>query len=95
MRFAIISIVCALATTARAETPDQQVLALINARRAEVGLHAVALDPKLSQGCMKHADYMKLNRGTEAIAGLNAHTERMKLPGATPEGAACGKAADL
>jgi hypothetical protein len=78
-----------------ADTPDQHVLKIINAYRKAAGLPAVALDAKLSKGCMQHADDMLQTRGTDAMAGLNAHTERMNLPGATPEGAACGKAADL
>jgi hypothetical protein len=80
---------------ARAESPDQQVLRLINAQRKLAGLAEVALDDKLSAGCMKHAEYMKLNAGTDAMDGLNAHQERMDLPGASKDGAACGKAADL
>src|SRR5580765_3134993 len=80
---------------ARADSIDQQVLQRVNAYRAAVGLAAIQLDAKLSAGCMKHADYMRQNRGTDAMVGLNAHTERSELPGASPEGAACGKSADL
>jgi hypothetical protein len=44
---------------------------------------------------MEHAEYMRRNRDTDAMVGLNAHQQRSNLPGATPAGAACGKAADL
>ncbi|MCE9572357.1 MAG: CAP domain-containing protein [Deltaproteobacteria bacterium] len=78
-----------------AERPEKQALRLVNAYRAAAGLPPVKLDAKLSKGCMEHAAYMRANRGTDAMAGLNAHTQRPNLPGATPAGAACGKAADL
>ena len=38
---------------------------------------------------------MVQNQGTDAMAGLNAHTQRSNLPGASAAGAACAKAADL
>ncbi len=38
---------------------------------------------------------MRLNKDSDAMAGLNAHHQRPKLPGASAEGAACGEAADL
>jgi hypothetical protein len=38
---------------------------------------------------------MMQNQGTEAMAGLNPHTRRPNLPGASAAGAACAKAADL
>jgi hypothetical protein len=44
---------------------------------------------------MEHANYMVQNRGTDAMAGLSARTQRPNLPGASAAGAACGKAADL
>jgi hypothetical protein len=44
---------------------------------------------------MEHANYMVQNQGTDAMAGLNAHTQRSNLPGASVAGAACAKAADL
>ena len=77
------------------EAPDQQVLRLVNQHRRTAGLALVTLDRKLSKGCMEHAEYMRLNRGTDAMEGLNAHTQRPELPGATAAGAACAKAADL
>ena len=79
----------------KAITPADRVLAHLNAYRAAAGLTPVRLDAKLSAGCMEHAGYMKLNRGTEAMVGLEAHKQRPDLPGATAAGAACGKAADL
>jgi hypothetical protein len=44
---------------------------------------------------MEHANYMVQNQGTDAMAGLNPHTQRPNLPGASAAGAACAKAADL
>ena len=38
---------------------------------------------------------MVQNQGTDAMAGLNPHTQRSTLPGASAAGAACAKAADL
>src|SRR5215470_10994010 len=72
-----------------------RVKGLVDRYRAEVGLPAVTLDAKLSKGCMQHAEYMRLNKDSDAVAGLNAHRQRPNLPGASAEGAACGKAADL
>jgi len=63
--------------------------------RAAAGLAPVILDAKLSKGCMEHANYMRLNQDSDAMAGLNAHNQRPKLRGASAAGAACGKAADL
>jgi len=84
------------ASSAYAETkPDALVLAQVNAHRKTAGLGEVTLDEALSKGCMEHAEYMRLNKGTDAIAGLNAHKQRADLPGATKAGAECGKAADL
>ena len=76
-------------------SPAEQVLARVNRYRATAGLAPVALDAKLSAGCMEHAQYMLQNRGTDAMVGLNAHKQRANLPGASAAGAACGKAADL
>src|SRR5262249_50607097 len=73
----------------------QKVLDLVNHHRRLAGVPAVKLDAAASKGCMEHAAYMKLNRGTPAMAGLAAHQQDPSLPGATPAGAACGKAADL
>jgi hypothetical protein len=87
-------IVCALGAVAHAK-PDDEVLASVNAYRKTAGLGPVKLDGKLSQGCMEHAQYMLLNEGTPAMAGLAAHKQDPKRPGATPAGAACAKAADL
>src|SRR6476659_1657340 len=38
---------------------------------------------------------MVQNQGSDAMAGLNPHTQRSDLPGASAAGAACAKAADL
>src|SRR5258706_11133901 len=72
-----------------------RVKGLVDRYRAAAGLSAVMLDAKLSKGCMEHARYMRLNKDSDAMAGLNAHHQRPKLPGASAEGAACGEAADL
>ncbi|HEU0034383.1 MAG TPA: CAP domain-containing protein [Kofleriaceae bacterium] len=88
-------LVASAASAKPAPPVEQRVLALVNRYRATVGLPAVKLDPKLSKGCMEHARYMLLNKDTDALVGLNAHKQRPDLPGATPAGAACGKAADL
>jgi hypothetical protein len=85
----------AFADGAKAEPPEQQALRLLNQYRQIAGLGSVQLDAELSKGCMEHASYMLQNRGTDAMVGLNAHTQRANLPGASPAGAACGKAADL
>jgi uncharacterized protein YkwD len=70
-------------------------LRLVNHYRQLTGLTPVKLDPQLNAGCMEHANYMVQNQGTDAMAGLNAHTQRPNLPGASAAGAACAKAADL
>jgi hypothetical protein len=80
---------------ARAESADEQALRLVNHYRQRAHLTPVTLDQKLSAGCMEHANYMAQNLGTEAMAGLNAHSQRADLPGASAAGAACAKAADL
>jgi hypothetical protein len=94
----LITVAIFLATTKisiAGDGPGDQVLKRVNSFRAAAGLSAVSLDADLSKGCMEHAEYMRLNAGTEALQGLNPHTQRPKLPGATPAGAACAKAADL
>jgi hypothetical protein len=92
-------VVAGCATRPAGPAPDDpiglQVKRLVDRYRAEVGLPPVALDAKLSKGCMAHADYMRRNKDSNAIAGLNAHHERPNLAGASAEGAACGEAADL
>jgi hypothetical protein len=80
---------------AKAESADEQALRLVNHYRQRAHLTPVTLDQKLSAGCMEHANYMAQNLGTEAMAGLNAHSQRPDLPGASAAGAACAKAADL
>ena len=80
---------------ARNDTVELRVKRLVDRYRAQVGLSGVTLDAKLSKGCMEHANYMQLNNGSDAIAGLNAHQQRPNLKGASAAGAACGKAADL
>lgn len=91
----IVALVLLVTGVAAAAPPDQEALDHVNAYRAAAGLAAVRLDPALSKGCMEHAKYMLLNRDTDAMVGLEAHKQRSDLPGATPAGATCGKAADL
>ena len=69
---------------AKAEPPDEQALHY----RRLAGLTPVKLDRKLSAGCMEHANYMLHNQGTDAMVGLNPHTQRANLPGASAAGAA-------
>jgi uncharacterized protein YkwD len=76
-------------------TVEQRVKRRVDLYRAAAGLPPVPLDAALSKGCMEHANYMLLNKDTEAMVGLNAHQQRPDLKGASAAGAACGKAADL
>jgi hypothetical protein len=39
-----------------------------------------SLPPALSAGCMEHANYMLHNQGTDAMVGLNPHTQRATCP---------------
>jgi len=91
----VLAAAVAASSVARAEPPEQRILALVNHYRQVAGVGPVRLDAKLSKGCMEHAEYMKLNRGTPAMEGLAAHNQDPSRPGATLAGAACGKAADL
>jgi uncharacterized protein YkwD len=86
-----------LVSSTAVASPKPEALALerVNHYRAAAGLAVVRIDPVLSKGCMEHANYMRLNKGTDAMVGLEAHKQRPDLPGATPAGAKCGKAADL
>ena len=92
---ALLVLLTTNASQAKAEPPDEWALRLVNHYRQLAGLTPVELDQQLSAGCMEHANYMVQNRGTDAMAGLNAHTQRPSLPGASAAGAACAKAADL
>lgn len=77
-------------TLAEQAPPEVEALyASVNAIRAQAGLPALTLDPVLSIGCMQHARYMVVNRGSPAVAGLNAHHQRPDLPGASAAGAEC------
>jgi Cysteine-rich secretory protein family len=91
----ILLLLVTSAARSMAETPEDRALRLLNHHRELAGLSPAKLDQKLSAGCMEHAKYMLLNRGTAAVAGLNPHTQRSGLPGASVAGAECGKAADL
>ena len=94
-RVALLVLLIAGVPQAKAELPDEQALRLLNHYRQLAGLTLVKLDPKLSAGCMEHANYMVQNQGTDAMARLNPHSQRSNLPGASAAGVACAKAADL
>ena len=94
-RVALLVLLTTSVLQAKAEPPDEQALRLLNHYRQLAGLTPVKLDRKLSAGCMEHANYMLQNQGTDAMVGLNPHTQRSSLPGASAAGAACAKAADL
>jgi hypothetical protein len=94
-RVALLTLLTASMPQAKAEPPDEQALRLLNHYRQIAGLTTVKLDRQLSAGCMEHANYMIQNQGTDAMAGLNPHTQRSSLSGASAAGAACAKAADL
>jgi Cysteine-rich secretory protein family len=94
-RVALLVLLTTSVLQAKAEPPDEQALHLLNHYRQLAGLTPVKLDRKLSAGCMEHANYMLQNQGTDAMVGLNPHTQRSNLPGASAAGAACAKAADL
>ena len=94
-RVALLTLLTVSMPQAKAEPPDEQALRLLNHYRQIAGLTTVKLDRQLSAGCMEHANYMVQNQGTDAMAGLNPHTQRSHLPGASAAGAACAKAADL
>ena len=61
-------------------------VAELNRYRTAAGLTPVALNP-LSAAPL-HAHYLALNKGTDLIAGLRAHTEQVGSPGYTAAGAA-------
>src|SRR4051812_21444357 len=94
LRFLCILFVLGSVTSALAD-PASEMKDAVNRVRAAAGLPSVELDPALSAGCSNHTEYLRLNEGNPAIAGLRAHQEQSDLPGASVEGAACGKASDL
>ena len=74
---------------------SKRVLERINAVRKRAGLEPVTLDAELSVGCGNHARYLALNARHPATQGLGGHNEDASLPGATPQGAKAGSAADI
>jgi uncharacterized protein YkwD len=70
---ALLVLLTTSVSQAKAESPDEQARRLVNHYRQLAGLTPVKLDLQLSAGCMEHANYMVQNRGTDAMAGLNAH----------------------
>ena len=96
MILCIAVLACSAPALAAQDPPEvEELYASINAIRAQAGLPALVLDPLLSEGCQQHARYMVANRGTPAMAGLNAHHQRPELPGASPAGAECAAHAVL
>lgn len=61
------------------EKQVELVLARINEHRRAVGLAAVVEDPRRSEGCQRHADYLRLN--PDLAGGPSAHTEDSSRPG--------------
>ncbi len=80
-RAALLLLLIMSVPQAKAEPPEEQALRLLNHYRQLAGLTPVKLDRKLSAGCMEHANYMVQNQGTDAMAGLNPHSQRSDLPG--------------
>ena len=80
-RVALLVLLTTGVPQAKADPPDEQALRLLNHYRQIAGLTPVKLDRQLSAGCMEHANYMVQNQGTDAMAGLNPHTQRSNLPG--------------
>lgn len=80
---------------ARAEDRIHDALEVVNSYRRAAGLAPVELDERMNQACREHTRYLVLNAGRPALEGLKAHQQDSHLPGASPEGAWCGKNADL
>jgi uncharacterized protein YkwD len=70
----------------------ERVLERVNTVRKKAGLAAVALDEKLSEGCLLHSRYLVTNADHPALKGLGVHNEDPSLPNATPEGAKAARA---
>jgi uncharacterized protein YkwD len=80
-------------TSATSVSPSERhATALVNRYRALAGVPPVGIDAALGRGCAEHASYLWQNRGTAALEGLRVHGQDPTLPGASPRGAACGKA---
>lgn len=73
----------------------KKALAKVNVYRANAGLPPVALDDKLSRGCLAHARYLAVNADHPSLLGLKAHDEDASLPGYSDEGKQAGKASNL
>lgn len=59
--------------TSPGESPKDRVLVRINEYRKLAGLRPVTEDPKLSEGCQLHAEYLRQN--PDIAGGSAAHTE--------------------
>jgi uncharacterized protein YkwD len=73
----------------------RKAVAKVNGYRGKAGLNPVALDEKLSRGCLAHARYLVINEGKPELDGLKAHDEFPNLPGYSIEGREAGKASDI
>src|SRR4051812_7732347 len=69
LRFLCILFVLGSVTSALAD-PASEMKDAVNRVRAAAGLPSVELDPALSAGCSNHTEYLRLNEGNPAIAGL-------------------------
>jgi hypothetical protein len=78
-------------------TPDDawRCLVALNRLRQSVGLSPVGIDLVKCAACRKHAEWLRLNHGTPATAGLSAHHETPGTPGYSPEGATAGTSSIL
>ncbi len=63
-RVALLIVLAVGVPQARAESPGEQALRLVNHYRQLAALPPVKLDQSLSAGCMEHANYMAQNQGT-------------------------------
>ncbi len=96
MRYFFCCIILLLSCFAQAQDSLYNVeistaLRLVNSARKEAGLDSVTLSAWLSDGCLKHAQYLVTNRYSPLTQGLEAHNENKKLQGCTPQGNEAGR----
>lgn len=68
---------------AQVATDAAVALAAVNAARADAGLPAVRLDPRLSASALSHSFYWLINYFAPSVAGLGIHLETAGDPGYT------------
>lgn len=73
----------------------QDALDAVNSYRRAAGLGSVQLDERMSSACQAHGRYMVANAGHPALDGLKIHRQDPSLKEASPEGAWCGRNADI